>query len=407
MAKGVEGIPALKLESLNKLVAHVDAAPTMFFSNMFPAVQYPSDEIRWEIEYGSAGMTPFVAPGSIAPVIGHDGIGEASAKSAYWKEKMFFDEEFLNNMRQPGTVNTYETAERKLAKGIQKLDYRVQRRREWMMANMVLNGSLAYAQKGGTKFHVSYGVPDSHRIALGAAEKWDGGANANPIQDIFDMKTLLKKDSGMIPEYAIMTSELLQVLVMDSNLQALLQKSSFGNGDLFARPAEVLGTLFGVGTLYLYDEMFEVHMRLVANVTGGVDTVVEVDDATDVEVGGDLRFYDMSKHNKWEDCRITDYDVEAGTVTLATAPAFSYKAITDAVVMQKKFITENDFFLFNSSKGNEKIAEFMEAPYGVDRRWGKYADRKEEWDPEGLWLRVQDKGLPVLYHPTTTIRLSV
>ena len=34
--KGSEGIPSLKLETLNKLISKMDKAPDMFFSNLFP-----------------------------------------------------------------------------------------------------------------------------------------------------------------------------------------------------------------------------------------------------------------------------------------------------------------------------------------------------------------------------------
>jgi len=30
-----------------------------------------------------------------------------------------------------------------------------------------------------------------------------------------------------------------------------------------------------------------------------------------------------------------------------------------------------------------------------------------EWDPEGIWIRVQDKGLPVVYHPDFIFKLTV
>jgi len=73
--KGSAGISALELVTLNKLISKFDRAPSMFFSSLFPTQPYDSDAIKWEIEYGSAGMTPFVAPGSIAPMVGIDGIG--------------------------------------------------------------------------------------------------------------------------------------------------------------------------------------------------------------------------------------------------------------------------------------------------------------------------------------------
>ena len=63
--------------------------------------------------------------------------------------------------------------------------------------------------------------------------------------------------------------------------------------------------------------------------------------------------------------------------------------------------------MFSPTAEGQKIAEFMEAPYGLDRRWGKYIDTKTEWDPDGIWLRVQDKGLPVLYNPETIATITV
>ena len=63
--------------------------------------------------------------------------------------------------------------------------------------------------------------------------------------------------------------------------------------------------------------------------------------------------------------------------------------------------------MFADNAEGEKIAEFMEAPHGIGRNWGQFADTKDQWDPEGIYLRVADKGLPVLYHPDTTYKLIV
>lgn len=408
MSKGSAGIPALQLEVLNKLITKFDRAPSMFFTGLFPSVKAESDTIKWEIEYGSAGMTPFVAPGSVAPAIGTDGIGEGSAKAAFYKEKMYFDEVFLNNMREPGTYATYQTAERKLTKGTKKLRYRIDRRREWMMSQMLLNGTLNYTIQGGTKFSLSYGIPASHLITLATDDKWGTGTTRNPLRDIFDAKTLLADDAGVTPDYAILNSELLKTLILDEDIQALLQKNAFGDGSLFSNPASVIGTLLGVGTLMVYDELYEVNTDLTGVVTGGVTTAIPVADTSDMEVGGKLRFIDVSEPNTWEDCTIASIDHNAGTVTVAVAPVASYIAGEDKVMMRKKFIDDNTFMLFSTTSADgDKIAEFMEAPYGIGRRWGTFADTKEEWDPEGLWLRIQDKGLPVLYHPDTIVRITV
>jgi hypothetical protein len=408
--KGSAGIPALELVTLNKLISKFDRAPSMFFSNLFPTQQYDSDTIKWELEYGSAGMTPFVAPGSIAPVVGMDGIGEASAKAAYWKEKMYFDEEFLNNLREPGTWATYQTAERKLSRGSRKLRYRVDRRREWMNCRMLVDGTLSYIQKGGTKISISYGIPATHIVTLTGNDCWNvAHADSDPVGDIYDGKAVVSEDSLSQVNHAICNSALLRVLVTKKAIQDLLTKSAFGNGDLFQDPSRVIGTLLGVGPLTIYDEMFEITGWLTANVAagGGASYACYVDDASDFEVGGTARFIDMSEVNVWEDEVIEAVDVVAGTITVAAGPALAFKANEDKIIMRKKFIPDNVFFMFADRAEGELIAEFMEAPHGLGRNWGQFADTKDQWDPEGVYLRVADKGLPVLYHPDTSYKLIV
>jgi hypothetical protein len=401
--KGSTGIPALQLTTLNKLISKFERPPANFFTGLFPSQNYDSDSIKWEIEYSSGGMTPFVAPGSVAPAIGVDGTGEASAKAAYWKEKMYFDEEFLNNMREPGSWATYQTAERKLSRGAKKLRFRCDRRREWMVAQMLLNGSLSYTMAGGTKFSLSYGVPTSHFVTLDDDRNWVDGASRNVVEDIFEGKVALADDASVVPDYAICNTQMLKVLMLDTKIQALLTKSAFGNGDLFSRPAQVLAVLLGIGALTIYDELYEVQAWLTQTPSG---TTIYVDDASDFEVGGKLRFVNMVTYNTYEDEVITAVDKTANTVTVGAQPTATFIGGRDKVLMKKKFILDNEFFLFSSTQGGQKIAEFMQAPYGNTRRWGFYADTKDEWDPEGIWLRVQDKGLPVLYYPDTTYKIT-
>lgn len=405
--KGSQGIPALKLVTLNKLIEKMEKAPNLFFLNFFPSQPYDSDEIKWEIEYSSGGMTPFVAPGSPAPTVGLDGISRQRAAAAYWKEKMYFDESFLNNLRQPGSWATYQVAERQIAKGVRKLRYRSERRREWMCAKALIDGAFTYQTNGGARFTVSYGTPASHLVTLAANRQWGTGADRNPVEDIFDGKIVLSEDAGVVAKYAVLNSATLKLLLFDPSIQALLQKSAFGEGDLFARPSQVLGQLLGLGTLMLYDELFEVTGWLTGNVTANATVNIPVDDASDFEVGGTLRFIDTSEYDTYEDEEITGVNKVTNVITVANAPSIGFTAGEDKVVMKKKFVPDRRFMIFSDTVDGENIGEFLEAPYGNDRRWGYYADTHDEWDPEGTWLRVQDKGLPVLYHPDTSYILTV
>lgn len=406
--KGSAGVPILQLETLNKLISKLEMNPMLFFANMFGDARYPSDAIKWEVEYGSAGLTPFVAPGSVAPKIGLDGVGEGSAKAAYMKEAIFFDEVFLNNIREPGTYETYQTAERSLAKGLRKLRNRVDRRREWMMAHAVLNGGFTYQAVGGTKIAVSYGVPDTHTVTLGSTRHWNDGASKNILEDVLEAKRILADDAGVMPEMAMLNSKLLQLLMLDASIQALLEKSAFGNGDLFQNPAGVIGNLLGVGTLRVFDDFTEDEEYLAGNVVAATTTVVSVPDAKDIQVGATARFYDTSENNVWEDADVVSVDIPNSTFTIGAVTVLGFKAGEDMVRFRTKTLKDNEFVLLNSKNADgEPIAEDMLAPFGLGRNYGTYVDTNEEFDPEGITLRIQHKSLPVIYHPDCTFKYIV
>lgn len=408
----MKGVPEpLQLEVLNKVIEKLPSARNLFFVNLFPSQQYASDTIRWILEMGTAGLTPFVAPGSPAPVMGDEGIySEGSARAAYWKEKTFLDEIMLNNLREPLTEATYYTAERQLARKLNRLKQRCLRRREWMIAKMLFDGSFSYQVLGGVKFTVNYGIPSVHQETLTGTDLWNNasdsaGSTATPIADIFDAKVTYKENTGTEPNYYICNTQILRALLFNSDLQNLLKKSAFGEGDLFKDPSRVIGTLLGVGNLMVYDEMHEVSSWLTSNCSASNTVVVE--DATDFEAGESARIYDMSNPWTWEDVTISSVALSTNTLTLSSSTTGSYVATEDRIVMRKKFVPDTKFVMFSDTMDGEKIAEFMEAPFGNDRRWGMYADTKEEWDPEGIWTRVQNKGLPVLYHPDAIYTMTV
>lgn len=398
---------SLRLEVLNKVLTNLPASPENRFLNLFGTDQAESDTVRWTAEYGAMGMTPFAAPGAPAHVTTDDDWwSEGSARAAYYKEKRYFDESFLNNLADPMNPMKRKTAEQILAKNINKMNFRIGRRREWMIAQMLFRGGFSYTQEKGLKITVDYGIPAAHKITLAGNDVWGTGTTRNPVDDIYEMKKILRDDAGVAPEKIITTSEVVRLLMFDESIRELLKKSTFGDGNLFASPAKVIGELLGVGPLEVYDDIYEHRSHLLTNVAIGSGTVV-VEDALDFEVGGTARIRDMSKPRSYEDIKITAIDYATNTLTLASNTVSAYKGGRDVVICRKRFIDEFSFMMFTTTVEGQKIAEFMEAPYGLDRRWGKYADTKEEWDPDGLWLRVQDKGLPVLYNPETIVTMKV
>lgn len=406
MPQGLSNIPDLRLTVLQKLIERFMTPPNLLLMNLFGQETWPSDNIEWESQVGNRGMTPFVAPGAPAPMTAPVGVAKHSAMAAFWKEKIYYDEAFLNNLRKEGTTDTYLSAQRRLARDMQMLRGRCDRRKEWMFAKMLTAGSFTYKVMSETYQYVNYDVPAAQIVTLAADRKWDTGNSRNILEDVMDAKLALQNSCGAKIDYALFTSEILKLMIMDTGIQTLLTKHNYGQGDLFSNPVRVLGSLLDIPNMVLYDEQFQLRYWLTAAVTGSSTTNIYLDDTADIEVGDTLRFNDTSART-WEEETVSALVPESGYVTISTAPTASFKAGEDFVTVTKKFIPTTQFCMFASTVEGQKIAEFANAPFGVDRKFGMQVDDHEEWDPSGIFIRVQNKGLPVLYQSDGIYVLTV
>jgi len=359
-------------------------------------------------------MTPFVPPGSPAPKTAPLGVAQHSAEAAFWKEKMYFDEEFLNNLRKEGTEAQFLDAQKRLARELAGLKNRSDRRKEWMFAKMFTAGEFAYSVKEGYKATVDYSLPTSHVVSLATDAKWSTGTSRDILSDIIDGKKLISDDCGGKVKLALSNSTVLKYLAQDPDILTLLSKSHFGAGNLFSGNKnsivgvnpKILGALLDIDNLAIYDEKYEVRAYLTAVVTADSTTTISVDDAADFEATETLKFVDTSAGTN-ESETISSVDVEAGTITVATAPSTSYKKAEDYVCMTKSFIPDNVFVMIAPVVEGQSIAEYKKAPFGLKRQYGQQTDKNDEWDPEGTYIRVRDKGLPILYQRDAVYVLTV
>uniref|UniRef100_A0A6M3KF00 Putative capsid protein n=1 Tax=viral metagenome TaxID=1070528 RepID=A0A6M3KF00_9ZZZZ len=414
MPRGIADIPELRLEVLQGFVTKFTMDPNLILMNLFPSSNSPSSSVKWESQEGSRGMTPFVPPGAPAPRTAPLGVAQHSAEAAYWKEKMYYDEEFLNNLRKEGTDGEYMDATTRLSRDMAGIVNRSNRRKEWMFAQMMFNGSFDYSVKDGVKATVDYSIRDDHVVSLLAPAKWSTGTNRDILGDIIDAKKKIADDCGGMVDFAICNSTVLKYIARDPDLLTLLQKTTFGQGDLFKGTRntivgvnpQVLGSLLDIANFMIYDEKYEVRAYLTAAVTASSTTTVYVEDASDYVAGGTLKFVDTSE-DSFEEETIASVDVQAGTVTVSTAPSTSYKAGEDYVSMIRGFVPDTKLCMFASKVENSAIAEYKRAPFGLGRTYGMFTDRHENWDPDGVFIRVQDKGLPILMQRDGLYTLTV
>jgi len=407
MPIGINDISALRLTVLNKLVTKYLTPPNLILSKMFKALNYESDNIEWESQIGSRGLTPFAAEDAESPDAAVPGIGENSAHAAFWKERTFFGSSFLNNIREPGTDRKYQKAARTLGNQVRNLSNRSYRRKEWMLAQMLCNDGFTYKDKNGVYISLDYGIPDDNKVTLAADYKWDDGTKRNIAENIFDAKLLVSNANAGVLSDAIFTTEILKLMIFDDTIQTLLSKSNYGQGDLFANPTSVIGSLIGIANMHLYDEAYQIRAWLTSALASGAGPhTVSVDTTVDFEVGGTLTVLDTSAKTT-ETLTITAVNTNAGTLTATGTLSSSYKATDDYVYMTKKFIPTDKFTMWANSVDGEPIAEFMNAPHELARKWGQQIDRWERKDPDGIFVRVEDKGLPVLYHEDAVCQLTV
>lgn len=414
MPRGIADIPELRIETMVAFVTRWMSPPELYFSNLFPTSNAPSSSIKWESQEGTRGMTPFKPAGAPSPLTAPIGIAQHSAEAAFWGEKMFFDEEFLNNLRKEGTIAQYLTAAQRIARELGGITNRSRRRKEWLFAKMIVDGGFDYQIKQGNRAYVTYGIPSDHTVTLGVDEKWSTGANANILANITTGKRLLSRKCGARVTHAICNSQVLQYLGEDATLRTLLSKSTFGDGTLFSgaknypvgiNPA-VISSLLDIPNLVIIDTMYEVRAYLTAAVTGSSTTAVSVEDASDFEVGGTLKFVDASE-GTYEEETISAVDEQAGTVTVSSAPTASFKPNEDYVSMVRPYVPDDKFIMMCANVDGKSIAEYWQAPFGLDRHYGEKPDRWEIKDPDGIYIRIEDKGLPVLYQRDALYILDV
>lgn len=400
-------IPSLRLSVLQGLYERFTAPPDLFFVNKFgEGDNAPSDTIEWNSKVGARTLAGFMSPGGKTPTGRMVGIRPHAAKAAFWGEKMPFFEEFLNNLRKEGTYAEKENAEALLSRELQQLMYRIARRKEWMYAQMWCKGGFSYLQKGGKRLSVDYGIPEAHQQELTTDYKWGSGTKSDILGDIGKIKLMLKNANEGSISTALMTSEVVEAIRHDVNLINLLKQDAYGKGNFFTATIEVLKGILNIGELVVYDGQFDIITDITGTITGGSTSTFAVRSTVDFEPDDVMRIVN-AETEEWEEVAIASISPTAGTVTLTDHTIASYQAGRDFCYVTKKFLPTNQITLICDKIENTPTAKFFNAPFGIKGGYGAQVTRHEMYEPDGVEVRIQNKGLPVLYNRDAVVQLKV
>jgi hypothetical protein len=415
MSKG-NIIPELHLSTLQKFIERSTTPPSMVLSNMFPVNNAPSDTIEWESRYGSAEMIPFVARGSRGPSFGDDGVGKHSMKAAYFASDRFFGEEFLNNLRKPGTRQEKMSGQSEIARAMSRMLNSVDRRREYMFSKMLFDGSMSYTIKGSsaapTFASVSWGIPTSHQVTLGSTSYWYGTsaetADRDVFADIFAMKNRLADSLEMevTSLNMFLNSRLLQSLVKDSGIRDLVQTQNISEAQLVNNPAGTIAQILGVGSITPYDASYTITSPLAQAYTSG--TTIYVTSPEDFVVGADVWIKNSVDGAAGPRATITAVNMATGAITLSAAlTGVTGVPFKSQLAMRQFFLSPKKIVAVVPNVDGMPIAEMMQAPHGNEGIYGKRMRTKMEEYPDGQRLIMEDLCLPVCYFPSAVYQLTV
>lgn len=190
-------MPDISLLEPLVLLGVVDKLPTpqnMLLLNSTPKRQVPTQTFTWDIIRGSRMMAKPNVPNSEAHIVGRLGREQAAASLLYVREKKVFEPTTLMWLREVGTVNGLQNAEREVVRELQDLNNRIDAFVEYTLWKM-LGGNLVL-DFPDVQANVDYKFPADHKVT--AATSWATATPAQIVDDITAWKKIVL-NHGRVP----------------------------------------------------------------------------------------------------------------------------------------------------------------------------------------------------------------
>ena len=251
---------------------------TYWLDNFYGAArQFDTAEIMFDKLKTSRKLAPFVSPLVQGRVMRSRGFETRSFTPAYVKPKHVVDPNRMFT-RRPGEVPGLGSSSpgarwnAAVAENLAEERETINRRENWMGAMAIINGKVVVSGEDYPTQVVDFRRNAGLTRILTGATRW-GEANADPLADIKDLRTLAFKESGSGISRLTMGLGAFDLFYEDENVQKLLKGQEIGNvartsdSTLSAlgspgQPFEYRGTLQGANgqgrlEVYTYNEQYE------------------------------------------------------------------------------------------------------------------------------------------------------
>lgn len=217
---------------LNRVVQDLKAsAPSLFLLNTFFPETSVSDqeEIFFDVLTGKPRLAPFVSPLVEGQVVHHQGFVTKSFKPAYIKDKRVY-EDGRPVRRAPGEpigapLDAMARRGRLLAQDTVDQIEMINRRLEWMAAQIMLNGSVTVAGEKYPTSVVNFGRDAALKVTLSGTDLWGDNAS-DPLGDLEDFSGLIRDKSGANAVDVVMAENVWKALRGKQAVRDLLDRSA-------------------------------------------------------------------------------------------------------------------------------------------------------------------------------------
>jgi hypothetical protein len=166
-----------------------------------------SEYVDIDVVKGKRRLAPFCSPLLEGKVVDRLGFTTNSYQPPYIKQKKITTAADVLK-RQPGEtiygsdMGPQQRAQAILAADLLELMEMVDRREEWMCAQ-ILNAGTVQCTGEGINISINFGLAGTHAVTLTGNDVWSN-ALSNPILDLRTWRKLIQKDSGLNPDIVIM-----------------------------------------------------------------------------------------------------------------------------------------------------------------------------------------------------------